>query len=123
MSLLDEAKVDARVSHAATDSEISREIAAAVFDMANKGVSVAWLGTDPFSPSFDYDDIDEVALPVMAKQAIMVYVKANYGYDNDEADRFLRSYDSIVCSLLNSRFNAAYEGVGNDALGLGNNAP
>jgi hypothetical protein len=112
VSLLDEAKVDARVSHDATDSEICREIAAAVFDMANKGVSTTWLGTDPFDPSFTYYDIDEFSLPVMAKQAIMTYVKAQYGYDNDEAERFMKSYDSIVCSLLNSRFNAVYETEG-----------
>lgn len=110
MSLLEDAKVELRVGHDATDSEIRNEIAAAVFDMANKGVSTAWLGTDPFGPSFSYEDIDEDALPVMAKKAIFTRVKARYGYDNDEAERFMESYDSMVCSLLNSRFNAAYEG-------------
>ena len=67
MSLLEDVKVALRVGHDATDSEICDEIAAAVFDMANKGVSVVWLGTDPFDPSFTYDDIDEFSLPVMAK--------------------------------------------------------
>jgi len=109
VSLLDDAKVNARVGHDATDSEICNEIAACVFDMANKGVSVAWLGTDPFDPSFTYDDIDESKLPEMAKRAIFTYVKAQYGYDNDDAERLMKSYDSIVCSLLNSRFNAVYE--------------
>jgi len=109
MALLDDVKVAVRVSHDATDSEVEGLIAAAMFDMANKGVSVAWLGTDPMAPTFSFDDIDEGALPAMAKQAIVTYVKANYGYDNDEAERFEKSYDSIVCSLLNSRFNAVYE--------------
>jgi hypothetical protein len=122
VSLLDDAKVNVRVGHDATDSEICDEIAAAVFDMANKGVSVTWLGSDPFDPSFTYEDIDESKLPVMAKRAIMTYVKAHYGYDNDEAERFMESYDSMVCSLLNSRFNAVYETeeVVDGALGLGN---
>ena len=120
MSLLDDVKVALRVGHDATDSEVEDLIAAAVFDMANKGVSTAWLGTDPFDPSFDVDDIDESKLPVMAKRAIVTYAKANYGYDNDDAERLMESYDSQVCSLLNSRFNAVYEEVGDDALGLGN---
>ena len=120
MSRLDDVKVALRVGHDATDSEVEDLIAAAVFDMANKGVSTAWLGTDPFDPSFDVDDIDESKLPVMAKRAIVTYAKANYGYDNDDAERLMESYDSQVCSLLNSRFNAVYEEVGDDALGLGN---
>lgn len=124
MSLLDDVKVTLRVGHDATDSEVEDLIAAAVFDMANKGVSVAWLGTDPMDAEFAVEDIDEGTLPVMAKRAIVTYAKANYGYDNDEAERFTESYDSIVCSLLNSRFNAVYEEeVDGSALGLGNNAP
>ncbi len=126
MSLLDDVKTALRVGHEATDSEIKDDIAATVFDMANKGVSVTWLGTDPFDPSFGYDDIDEFSLPAMAKKAIVTHAKATYGYDNDEAERFMKSYDSMVCSLLNSRFNAVYETVeevGESALGFGHPAP
>lgn len=112
MSLLEDVKVALRVGHDATDSEINDLIAAAVFDMADKGVSVTWLGTDPMETSFSAADIDEEALPVMAKRAVITYAKANYGYDNDEAKRLTDAYDSMVCSLLNSRFNAAYEGDG-----------
>lgn len=119
VSLFDDVKVALRVVHDVTDSEVTDLIGAAVFDMANKGVSVSWLGTDPFDPSFSASDIDEDALPIMAKRAIVTYAKANYGYDNDDAERLTESYDSIVCSLLNSRFNAVYEEVGNGALGLG----
>ena len=107
--LLDDVKVALRVGHDATDSEVYDLIGAALFDMANKGVSVAWLGTDPLDTSFSAFDIDEDALPVMAKRAIVTYAKAHYGYDNDDAERLSESYDSMVCSLLNSRFNAAYE--------------
>lgn len=123
MSLLDDVKVALRVGHDATDSEVEDLITAAAFDMANKGVSVTWLGIDPFDPSFGYGDMDDAELPVMARRAIVAYAKANYGYDNDEAERFEKSYDSIVCSLLNSRFNAAYEEVSGGAVGLGNTAP
>lgn len=125
MSLLEDVKVALRVGHDATDSEVNDLIAAAIFDMANKGVSVTWLGTDPMDTSFSIYDVDEAELPVMAKRAIITYAKANYGYDNDDAERFMKSYDSMVCSLLNSRFNAVYEGeeVSDGALGLGNSAP
>jgi len=125
VSLLEDVKVALRVGHDATDSEVNDLIAAAIFDMANKGVSVTWLGTDPMDTSFSIYDVDEGTLPVMAKRAIITYAKANYGYDNDDAERLTKSYDSMVCSLLNSRFNAVYEGeeVSDGALGLGNSAP
>ena len=126
MVLLDDLKVTLRVSHDALDQDIMDSAAACVFDMANRGVSVAWLGTDPFVDGFSFEDIDEDALPAMAKRAIATWVKFDVLMDNDEAERFLRSYDSILCSLLNSRFNAVYEEpeeVGDGALGLGNNAP
>ena len=109
MSLLEDVRVALRVGHDATDSEIEDLIAAALFDIANKGISVSWLGTDPMGAAFSVDDIDEEALPVMAKRAIVTYAKANYGYDNDDADRLMKSYDSIVRSLGNSRFNAVYD--------------
>ena len=126
MSLLEDVKVALRVGHDATDSEITDLITAAIFDIANKGISTAWLGTDPMDPSFAIEDVDEAALPTMAKRAIVTYAKANYGYDNDDAERLMRSYDSILCSLGNSRFNAVYdepEEVGDGALGLGHPAP
>lgn len=123
MSLLEDVKVALRVGHDATDSEVEDLIAAAIFDMANKGISVTWLGTDPMDPSFTVDDVDEDALPTMAKRAVVTYAKANYGYDNDDAERLMKSYDSILCSLGNSRFNAVYEEVGDGALELGHSAP
>lgn len=126
MSLLEDVKAALRVGHDATDSEVEDLIAAAIFDMANKGISTTWLGTDPMDPAFSAADVDEDALPTMAKRAVVTYAKANYGYDNDDADRLMKSYDSILCSLGNSRFNAVYETdeeVVGDALGLGHPAP
>lgn len=113
MSLLDDVKVALRVGHDATDSEVSNLIESALFDMANKGVSVAWLGVDPMDASFSMEDFDGT-LPSMAKRAVITYAKANYGYDNDEGERLMESYDSTVCSLLNSRYNAVYDNEGGD---------
>lgn len=86
-----------RVSSTKYDSEVFDVIAAAVEDMITKGVSPSWMG----------DDVD--SLPPLAKQAVVVYAKANFGYDNEEAERFHKSYDSIVCTILNSSHNAVYE--------------
>lgn len=110
MSLLEDVKVALRVGHDATDPEIQDLIAAAIFDMANKGISTKWLGVDPMGVTFALGSVDEYALPVMAKRAVITYAKAHYGYDNDDADRLMKAYDSMLCSLGNSRFSAAYEG-------------
>lgn len=124
MALLDDLKVTLRVSHDALDQDIKDSAAACVFDMANKGVSVTWLGTDPFVDGFSFEDIDESALPVKAKRIIATWVKFDVLMDNDEAERFVKSYDSQLCSILNSRFNAVYETeVSEGALGIGHNAP
>lgn len=126
MALLDDLKVTLRVSHDALDQDIKDSAAACVFDMANKGVSVTWLGTDPFVDGFSFEDIDESALPVKAKRIIATWVKFDVLMDNDEAERFVKSYDSQVCSILNSRFNGVYdepEEVGGGALGIGHNSP
>ena len=86
-----------RISSTKFDSEVYGIIGAAIKDMLVKGVSPTWMG----------DDLD--GLPDLAKQAIVVYAKANFGYDNEEAERFHKVYDSIVCTILNSSHNAVYE--------------
>lgn len=98
-SLYDSVRDAVRVSSTMYDSEVYDIIAAAIDDMLTKGVSPLWMG----------DDID--ALPALVKQAVVVYAKANFGFDmdNDEAKRFLAAYESIVCTLLNSEHNAVYE--------------
>ena len=97
--LYDSVRDAVRVSSTKYDSEVYDIIAAAIDDMLTKGVSPLWMG----------DDID--ALPALVKQAVVVYAKANFGFDmdNDEAKRFLAAYESIVCTLLNSEHNAVYE--------------
>ena len=99
-SLYDSVRDAVRVFSTAYDSEVYGLIGAAVRDMLTKGVSPTWLGNDMDS------------LPELAKQAVVVYAKANFGFDmdNDEAKRFLAAYDSIVCTLLNSEHNAVYDG-------------
>lgn len=98
-SLYDSVRDAVRVSSTMYDSEVYDIIAAAIDDMLTKGVSPLWMG----------EDID--ALPALVKQAVVVYAKANFGFDmdNDEAKRFLAAYESIVCTILNSSHNVVYE--------------
>lgn len=88
MALLDEVKVALRVSSDATDPEIRTWIAAAKHDLRRLGVADNLLKgavTDP-----------------LVKAAVVLYVKANYGYDNDEAQRFRESYERVATDICNS---------------------
>lgn len=96
-SLYDSVKVALRISSDAYSSEVYELIGTAINDMLTKGVSPNWLGTD----------IDD--MPLLARQAVVFYAKANAGYDNSEADRFQGSYDSTVCTILNSSHNSVYD--------------
>lgn len=99
MALTDDVRSALRVSSVLFDSEVQTLIDAALFDMSNKGVSDKFIAGE------------NGEMPAIVRQAIVLYAKANFGYDNDEAERFQRSYDSIVCSLLNGSQNVeSYHG-------------
>lgn len=84
MALLDDVKVALRVTSNAFDPEIDALIAACQQDMRVRGLGMAVDGDDP-----------------LAKAAVLMYCKAHFGYDNDEAVRFDESYRSIVVTMLN----------------------
>ena len=89
MALRDEVRAVLRVSSTLYDSEVDTLIGSALFDMRNKGISEEFLGT-------------EGDRPAIVRQAVALWCKANFGYDNDEAPRFMAAYESIVCSLMAS---------------------
>lgn len=89
MALIDEVRSAVRVSDGYYDSELETLIESALFDMQNKGVLKEFIG----------DTEDDY--PAIVKQAIVLFAKANFGLDNGEADRFMKTYDIIVRSLLN----------------------
>lgn len=80
--LLQDVKTSLRVSHNALDNEIDSLIAAARRDLYESGVreekSNATVNIDP-----------------LVKQAIIVYCKAHFLANNDDADRFQQSYDLL----------------------------
>jgi uncharacterized phage protein (predicted DNA packaging) len=80
MALLDDVKDALRVSDSDKDTEISDLIAAALADLLLAGVNAD--SSDP-----------------LVKRAIVLFAKAQYGWDNAEADRFQKCYDLLKASL------------------------
>lgn len=84
MAILDDAKLALRISNTAFDNEINDLISAARQDLTLSGI----LDTKA------NDDSD-----VLIKRAIIVYVKANFGFDNPDVEKLQQSYESLKISL------------------------
>lgn len=91
MALLDEMRANVRVVSDMTDDEIQMWIDAAIADMRRCGVHSDLLVEESLSP--------------LAKSAVTCFVRGQYGYDNDEAPRFMETYRMLLCGLLNSKAN------------------
>lgn len=92
MSLLDEMRLELRVTTNYTDSEISRKIAAAIADMRRCGVKDALLDAEEPNP--------------LVVEAVAMYCHAYYGMDNaTERPQFIEAYNRVLCDLLNSKAN------------------
>ena len=88
MALTDDVKVALRVSSNAYDAEVAALVAAALADMRRVGVPDAALSEESPDP--------------LARMAVLLFCKARFGYDNDEAPRFEKSYRQTVADLANS---------------------
>lgn len=86
MAILDDVKQALRISSTNTifDIEINDLISATRLDLIQSGVSSIKAN----------DDTD-----ALIKRAIITYSKANFGYDNPEANRFQQSYDMLKIHL------------------------
>lgn len=84
MALLDDVKLALRVTNMAFDNEIEDLIKAAQQDLVLAGV--------------DENKVKNNEDPLI-KRAIVVYCKANFGYDNPDAERFQKSYDLLKMHL------------------------
>ena len=89
MALIDDVKLALRITNSAFDSEVQDLIAAARDDLKLSGVA---------KEKADATDPDP-----LIKRAIITYVKAHFGYDNTEAERFQRSYDMLKAHLTLSQ--------------------
>jgi len=87
--MLEKIKLALRVSGNIFDLEIQDLIDAAKIDLKISGVA----------------KINET--DALIQRAIIVYCKANFGYDNNEAERFQKSYDMLKQHLsLAGDYNA-----------------
>lgn len=88
MPILDDVKTALRISNTAFDGEITDLISAARSDLKLSGVleSKANDDTDP-----------------LIKRAITVYVKANFGWNNPDAEKLQQSYAMIKGHLALSQ--------------------
>ena len=88
MALIDDVKDALRISGNALDTEVTDLINAAKADLKLSGVLTAKADstTDP-----------------LIRRAVVVYCKAQFGYDNPEAERFQNSYDMLKRHLLLSQ--------------------
>lgn len=89
--LLDGVKTVLRVSSDVYDEEIDMLVGAALADILRVGVKAEYVA----------------AFPPLVKQAVCLYCKASFGFDNDEAARFQESYRQVVIDMMNSSENVA----------------
>lgn len=81
VTLLSAVKTALRITSNRFDGEITTLIDACKIDLKLAGVT-ALDETDPF-----------------VQRAIILYAKANFGYDNPDSEKFQKSYDLLKCSL------------------------
>lgn len=88
MALIDDVKDALRISGSDLNTEVTDLINAAQSDLKLSGIlsSKAASTTDP-----------------LIRRAVVVYCKANFGWDNPEAERFQKSYDMIKQHLCLSQ--------------------
>jgi len=83
MAILDDVKVALRIaaSNTAFDGEVNDLISAAKDDLQLAGITS-----------------DDTTDPLI-KRAVITYCKAHFGYDNPDADRFIKSYEMLKMHL------------------------
>jgi len=84
LALIDDIKSELRVSGTDFDVEIQSLINAAKLEMESKGLDLTMI-------------VDTDAL---IKQCIVLYCKANFGWDNPEAERFQSRYEMTLNHIL-----------------------
>ncbi|ATB52731.1 DNA packaging protein [Caldibacillus phage CBP1] len=98
MALFDDVKAALRVTtdDEGINQEINDLISAACSDLIRMGIS-------PDKVKASDENLDP-----LIKRAILVYCKANFGYDNPDAELFQRSYEMIRQELS---LSSAYQAV------------
>lgn len=84
--MLDDIKLSLRINNTAFDAEINDLIDASKLDLGISGVEKI--------ETKDEEDKLIISDPLI-KRAITIYVKANFGWDNPDAERLQKSYDML----------------------------
>ena len=86
--MLNKVKLALRISNNAFDNELNDLISACKKELELSGIA-----------SSNIIDSDKMII-----QAIIMYCKANFGYDNPEAERYTNSYNSIKTFLCTNDY-------------------
>lgn len=86
--LKDEIKVRLRITSDVFDSEVESLIAAGLRELKRVGVNESLLSEDNLDP--------------LCKEAVALFCKSRFGYDNDEAQRFEEAFRQTVIDILNA---------------------
>jgi len=104
LALINDIKTALRISHSALDGEIEDLISAAQSDLLLSGVNANKTVTETVipEPTEENPEPEPVEIQVMdplIKRAIIVYVKAHFGWNNPDAERLQQSYDMLKMHL------------------------
>lgn len=107
MALLDDVKVALRVSSDSMDVEVQALIDAAQRDMLRVGVPEDMVygtttTTTEYTSTGAKSTVEVTTYDPLCKMAVVLYAKAHFGYDNDEAARFLSAYKQTLIDMRNS---------------------
>ncbi|HRC81346.1 MAG TPA: head-tail connector protein [Sedimentibacter sp.] len=106
--MLTEIKTYLRISNTACDDEINDLIDAAKSDLKLSGVNINKTITETITPepTEENPNPEPVEIQVMdslIKRAIIIYVKANFGWNNPDAERLQQSYNMLKSHLALSQ--------------------
>lgn len=95
--MLNKLRKDLRLKTNVFDDEIEDLIAAAKADLRIAGVNVNKTVTETYTPepteeTPDPDPVDVEVMDPLIKRAIILYGKANYGWNNSDAERLQGAY-------------------------------
>lgn len=102
--LIDDVKQALRVTGTALNIEIGDLIEAAKLDLSYSGIDITKTVEEDQTPEPTVEEpnpaqiLVEVMDPLL-KRAVILYCKANFGYDNADADRFMQSYHLLETHL------------------------
>lgn len=88
--MLNKIKLALRINNSAYDSELTDLIAACKKELELAGIA-----------SSNINETDSMII-----QTVVSYCKANFGFDNPDASRYIQSYESLKTFLcLNTKYN------------------